>query len=71
MTKKRKAYRVSGSGKWDGQALSKMREQAFGQKTTVELFRLGAKLAARDDDAVIKAAQEKRERKLAKARSRL
>ena len=49
-------------------AMAHMREVAFGHETDIAVYRLGVKQAARDDEAVMKAAEAKRLRKAAKAR---
>lgn len=52
-------------------AMAHMREVAFGHDTDIALYRLAVKQAARDDDAVMAAAEAKRQRKAAKALNQL
>ena len=59
---KRKAYKVQDK-MLTSKAMASMRETAFGHNTTVALHRLDVKLAARDDAAVMAAAEAKRLRK--------
>ncbi len=70
---KRKQYEVTGKGKWNGKALSSMRNTAFSMKTVVatsDIIRR-AEYGLRDDDALIAAAEEKRRRKAAKRASKV
>lgn len=48
-------------------AMAQMRDVAWGMKTKVELHRLEVRQAARDDNAVMAAAEAKRLRKAEKA----
>ena len=52
-------------------AMAHMREVAFGHDTDIALYHLGVKQAARDDNAVMAAAEAKRQRKAAKALKQL
>ena len=51
--------------------MAQMREIAFGHDTVIDLHRLEVKMAARDDAAVMAAAEAKRLRKAEKLRKQL
>ncbi len=62
---KRKQYKAS-KLMISSKAMAHMRDVAYGRQTTVELHRLSVKQAARDDVAVMEAAEIKRQRKMQK-----
>lgn len=63
---KRRNRRLSVGGKFNGPALTHMREIAFGHEATLQLHRMERHQEKRDDAALLKAAEEKRARKAAR-----
>ena len=67
---KRKAYKPKVGGKWNDQAMSQMREAAFGKDMCLHIYRTcDASEKMRNDASMLEAAQQKRDRKAAKRRS--
>lgn len=60
-----------GKGKWHGKNLTKMRAAAYGDSMDAHLLRVENKMEFRDGDALVSAAEKKRQMRAGKAKKLL